>query len=84
MGRPKGSRNKRAKRVKRKYRRRATAAPVDNGSSDEVYLQARALTAQIKAELADADAAVAKIAITDLIGDLQVILNIGNGNPPAP
>lgn len=79
MGRPKGSKNKTAKR---KYIRRKPPVPahVSNGAEGE----AKQLVGEIKAKLLTVQPVVAKLAIEQLILDLDLVNKIVGGLPPAP
>jgi len=80
MGRP---------RKKRKYTRRNLGTRTVDGPTEivaiEVVSAARALNAKVKALLASADPAVARVAVMELIPDLQWVAKFNeHETAPAP
>lgn len=76
MGRP---------RKKRKYTRRKQHAGNGAMASMENVTRAKELTSKVKAQITSAPPEIAKIAVVDLIADLQWVAKmIETETPPAP
>jgi len=81
MPRPKGSKNKR----KRKYTRRKHLM-LDNGAAmtGEALTAAKDLQLKVRGIVMVAPPNVRRVAIADLIADLQWMAQVQEDNPPAP
>jgi hypothetical protein len=85
MGRPKGSRNK-----KRKYTRRRKSngiRAVNGPEAAETFAlvnEAKDLQLKVRSLVMVASPAVRRVAIADLIADLQWMAQVQEDSPPAP